>query len=138
MAEFPVAQDCSDLVLVGGDVLTTGTDVQAVCEPANLAVKDLHPPQQEIDEGPAHDLLIDAVIITNTAAAPFVSNSFTNDYTNARGGAGMGCHLGPTSEKWASLDCYSDQNSSKQCRKYIFGPWWQRTRVTSPSFATAA
>jgi hypothetical protein len=39
-----------------------------------------------------------------------------------RGGAGLGCHPGPTSGKWAGLDSYSDKNSNIQCRKYVLYP----------------
>jgi hypothetical protein len=66
---FPVAQDCSDLVLVGGAVPTTGADAQTVCEPINLTVDDLHFPPQEIDEVSVHDLPVDAAVTTNTPAA---------------------------------------------------------------------
>jgi hypothetical protein len=74
---FPITQDCNELGLIGGAVPTTWVDVQAAYEPTNLTMA-----QQEIDEVPVHDLPVDAVVITNIAAAPFIYSSFTNDHAD--------------------------------------------------------
>jgi hypothetical protein len=63
-------------------VQVTRADVQTTCEPTNLAVEDLHLPQHKIEVS-IHGLPVNAVVPTNTTAAPFVCGSFTNNYADA-------------------------------------------------------